>query len=56
MTIDELKELCELCHQIGIETMADLQKFKQQEAQGKNFLKALKDYRQELGEDFKIEN
>ena len=55
--VDELDNFFKVCEKIGIKTMADLQRFKQEHcANGEDLLKALNDYAiNELGLDFKIE-
>lgn len=55
--VDELDNFFKVCDKIGIKTMADLQRFKQEHcANGEDLLKALNDYAiNELGIDFKVE-
>lgn len=55
--VDELDNFFKVCEKIGIKTMADLQRFKQEHcANGEDLLKALNDYAiNELGLDFKVE-
>ena len=55
--VDELDNFFKVCDKIGIKTMADLQRFKQEHcANGEDLLKALNDYAiNELGLDFKVE-
>ena len=55
--VDELDNFFKVCEKIGIKTMADLQRFKQEHcADGEDLLKALNDYAiNELGLDFKVE-
>ena len=54
--VDELDNFFKVCDKIGIETMADLHRFKQEHCDnGEDLLKALNDYAiNELGIDFKI--
>ena len=55
--VDELDNFFKVCDKIGIKTMADLQRFKQEHcANGEDLLKALNDYAiNKLGLDFKVE-
>ena len=55
--VDEIDNFFKVCDKIGIKTMADLQRFKQEHcANGEDLLKALNDYAiNELGLDFKVE-
>lgn len=55
--VDELDNFFKVCDKIGIKTMADLQRFKQEHcADGEDLLKALNDYAiNKLGLDFKVE-
>lgn len=57
ISVDELDNFFKVCDKIGIKTMADLQRFKQEHcANGEDLLKALNDYAiNELGIDFKVE-
>lgn len=50
---DEMKELFKLSKEIGINTVGDLARFSK-EYQGVDLLKALRDYRAELGADFSL--
>lgn len=55
--VNELDNFFKVCEKIGIKTLADLQRFKEENcANGEDLLKALNDYAvNELGLDFKIE-
>lgn len=56
-TKEEQDEFFRLCDEIGIITGKDLEKFKKEVGcTDKNILQALRDYRAELGPDFKIAN
>jgi hypothetical protein len=54
-TREEQEEFFRLCDEIGIYTDRDIANFKKEvECTDDNFLQALRDYRAELGPDFKI--
>ncbi len=54
---DEQKEFFDLCKEIGIKTAADLKRFVDENVtDGEEVLKALHQYRDELGDDFEIQH
>jgi hypothetical protein len=53
----EMREILKLSQEIGIETISDLDRFNKEEAgRGATLLDRLRDYRAELGPDFKIKD
>lgn len=53
---EETEEFFRLCKEIGLETPTDLHNFaKDMDVEGKDLLQVLRDYRAELGPDFRIE-